>query len=103
MGSAASRIPLNVTPIPDEIEELHWEKQEIDLQKKVTVFLLAESDLPFNSLSSENIELLLRCQTSNDVGDILNMVDGFYDPYFETTLRLIIFINTERSLVPHIG
>ena len=97
MGSASSRSSLNVSPLPDEIEELHWDNQEIDLQRKVTVFLLAESDLPFNSLSSENIKLLLRCQTSNDVNDILNKVDGFYDPYFETTLRLIIFINTQRS------
>ena len=97
MGSAFSKLPLDMESALDVSEDPRQEKKEEDLTKKVTAFLLAESDLPFNALSLKHVKLFLHCRSSNDVSDILDDVDGFYDPYFNTTLRLIIFINAERS------
>ena len=97
MGTTASQPSLNMESIPDNLEDTHQEKLEENLSRKVTGFLLAESDLPLNALSSKHIEMLLHCRTSGDVGELLNEIDAFYDPYFDTTLRLIIFINNQRS------
>ena len=96
MGSTFSQLSLNIES-PDVTEDSHREKPEGDLLKKMTAFLLAEGDLPFNALSLKHVELFLHCRSSNDVSSILDEVDGFYDPYFDTTLGLIIFINAERS------
>lgn len=70
------QLPPNMISLPIGIKESQQKKVEEDLREKVKGFLLLESDLPFNALSSKHVELLLHCRSSNDIGDILRKSAG---------------------------